>query len=321
MDQWAIRFACRFMDGGPAKVDARTIEEALDSLGAADFLAMPVPEAPTLRFTGQGRFQFTSPVQTPWAENNLVPGRLYSAGSNWRARPAVILLHGWNGERQYQWQFPYLSWRLNRVGVNAVMFELPYHGKRKPTAPGAVRNFISEDLFRVVEATRQSLCEVRSLVAWLKSQGITQTGIWGVSLGAWLAALVSGMDDNVAFAVFMTPIVEMDRALCELPFCAPIYRVLKNSSGRLDHLNLGSHLPRCRPDGVLIIKAEYDLFAPGRTVETFWQACEQPEIWRLPHGHISVLCSLPVMERVVRWIRHQAEQVSDRSSPSETESA
>jgi hypothetical protein len=216
-----------------------------------------------------------------------------------------VLLHGWNGERQYQCQFPYLAWRLNRAGINAAILELPYHGSRKPISPAAVHNFISSDLLRVVEAVRQSLCDVRAILAWLKGEGVPRMGLWGISLGAWLAGLVAEMDSNVDFAVFLTPIVRMDRALLELPFCAPLRFAFGNSATLVAGLDLALHRPRCGADGVLIVKAEHDLFAPGDTVETLWRAWDRPEIWRMRHGHISVLGSLPLMERIVCWVQRQ----------------
>ena len=87
-----------------------------------------------LTFQSEHEFQFTSPGDNPWPENKIVHGKFYRAGKQWQTRPTVILLHGWNGELGYWRQFPYLAWRLNRHGLNAAMFELPYHAQRKPTA-------------------------------------------------------------------------------------------------------------------------------------------------------------------------------------------
>ena len=38
-----------------------------------------------------------------------------------------------------------------------------------------------------------------------------------------------------------------------------------------------------------------------------WQAWGRPEIWRLPHGHISVLLAWPVLERTVQWLVRKAQ--------------
>src|SRR5947207_12881787 len=85
--------------------------------------------------------------------------------------------------------FPILPLHYNLVGINCAMIELPYHFQRKPHAPATVQNFISEDILRTVEATQQSLADIRALAGWLKEQGCEQISIWGISLGAWLAGL------------------------------------------------------------------------------------------------------------------------------------
>src|SRR5437764_6794844 len=70
------------------------------------------------------------------------------------------------------------------------MFEFPYHGRGRPRGPGAIQNFISYDLLHMLEATRQALADARALMGWLAGQGSPAVGVWGISLGAWLAGLL-----------------------------------------------------------------------------------------------------------------------------------
>ena len=37
-------------------------------------------------------------------------------------------------------------------------------------------------------------------------------------------------------------------------------------------------------------------------MEDLWQKWEQPEFWRLPHGHISALFVPGLTARVLRWL-------------------
>jgi hypothetical protein len=48
------------------------------------------------------------------------------------------------------------------------------------------------------------------------------------------------------------------------------------------------------------------LFAPIATVEELCETWGGPELWRIQHGHISVLMSMPVMERAIRWVACKA---------------
>src|SRR5204862_2912289 len=110
------------------------------------------------------------------------------------------------------------------------------------------------------------------------------------------------------FAVLLTPIARMDQAIQELPFCESIRCSLQNASLPLERLNLASHTPLVPRENVLIVEARHDLFAPAETVEALWHAWSEPEIWRLAHGHISMLLSPLVLRRIVKWIQTKARQ-------------
>lgn len=275
-------------------------------LAAPGLFKDPGGVLPSLSFHDPCEFQFPSAILTPWAENNCVRGKLFRAGPDWRGKPSVILLHGWSAEFQYRWQLPYLAGRLARAGVNAALFELPYHGRRRPRAPGAIHDFISQDLFHMIEATRQAISDARSLLAWLSAQGSPAVGFWGISLGAWLAGLVLCTDPGARFSVLLTPVADLPRAIAELAFCRPIRASLGNSKVSLEPLNLGAQLPLASPRDILLVESRYDVFAPVETIEQLWRAWGKPEIWRLRHGHISVLLSPRIMHRIVAWLRHKA---------------
>jgi dienelactone hydrolase len=307
LDRLALRSACASVRNGPAVFPH--LAEARSLLGHPDFFGDDLVSAKAgIVLNHRLRFAFSSQVPTPWTENNLAQGRLYGTGLDWRTRPAVILLHGWNGEAGYYFQFPYLAWRLRRRGLNVLTLELPYHARRRPSQPGAVKNFLSPDLLRTVEAVRQAVSDIRALVRWLHDEGLPGIGLWGVSLGAWLAGLTACAEPRLAWAVLMTPVARMDRGIAELPFCAGLRQSLKGADLDLRTLNLISHTPRLPKEQILILESRYDLFAPAETVEELWQRWNEPEIWRFQHGHISVLLSLPILERMVNWVGRAARR-------------
>jgi len=299
LDRLAIRGATASVPVVEQRGDIAALEELLRR---PDLFTTPVEPARDLTFQSRHAFQFTSPIEPSAPENKIVHGKFFPAGRNWQGKPSVILLHGWNGELGYWRQFPYLAWRLNRHGLNAAMFELPYHAQRKPQSGDGIRNFISHDLVRMIEATQQALADARALLGWLKAQGSPCVGFWGISLGAWLAGLLACHEPRTAGAVLMTPVNRMDRAIRELDFCKPIRRSLDGAAISLDRLNLLYHRPLIPPEKILLVQSRYDLFAPPETVEELWHAWNHPQMWRVRHGHISILMSLPVMERTVRWI-------------------
>ncbi len=271
-------------------------------LESPDFLGGTVGTPRDFRFVTKRAFQFTSPVPSPWKRNNTVHGRLYTCAGAWQDKPTMILLHGWNAQTAYRTLFPHIARRLTKRGVNVAMFELPYHSGRKPRGRRAVRNFLSGDLVHVAQATHQAMADARALIAWLKEQGCPRIGLWGISLGAWLSGMLACTESRVDLAVLMTPVVRMDRLIAEADFCAPIRRSLGGAAIRLDSMNLMSHRLRVAKEKVLIVASKHDLFAPIETVEELCGVWGVAEIWRPPHGHISVLLSMPVMERTIRWV-------------------
>lgn len=266
--------------------------------------------AKDLRFTSKRRFRFNSPVVSPARCNNTVHGKLYTTGKHWQDKPVVVLLHGWNVDASYRVLYPHLARRLVKQGVNAAMFELPYHGQRKPRGKKAIHNFISGDLVHVIQAAHQSLADARALIGWLKAQGCPRVGLWGISLGAWLSGLLACADSRVDCAVLMTPVARMDRVIAELDFCAPIRRSLGGAKVKLDALNLINHRPKLAPADILLIASQHDLFAPIGTVEELCKTWGGTELWRPRHGHISILMSMPVMDRTARWIARKVQMDS-----------
>lgn len=280
---------------------------ATELLHHPDFFCDFVQPSGDLELGHEREFSYRSPLATPWPENNVVPGRWFPVGDDWRRRPTVVLLHGWNAESTYRILFPYIAWRLNRAGLNTVMIELPYHGHRKPRGRGAVTNFLSNDLLQVVSATRQALADTRALIAWLHQQGAPFVGLWGFSLGSWLSGLLACNGPRLDAAVLSMPVSRIDRVIEELDFCRSIKRRLAEVEVELSPLNLTSYRPKISPEKILLVASEHDLFAPLETVEELWRAWDKPAMWRVRHGHISALLSAPTMERVVAWLARTSD--------------
>jgi len=271
-----------------------------------DFFAETAVTTPELSFTTKTAFKFASSFTGVCAENNVAYGRLYRCGVDWQQRPAVILVHGLDCDFGYRFLFPLLARRFCGLGVNTAMLELPYHCHRRPGGEKAVRNFISNDLECVREAIQQSIADIRALVRWLRTEGCPSVGLCGISLGGWLGGLAACTDDAPDFAALVAPVGKISRAIEELAFCEPIRQALQHRKISLVRLNLVKHQPRLSPDKLLIVESRYDRFAPVETVEELWQAWGRCDILRVNHGHISVLLSLSIMNRIMKWILRAA---------------
>ena len=67
-------------------------------------------------------------------------------------------------------------------------------------------------------------------------------------------------------------------------------------------INLTTNRPAIPRENILLIEAVHDWFVPNETTEELWRAWVQPDIWRLRHGHISVLAAPGLTARIIDWM-------------------
>jgi hypothetical protein len=72
-------------------------------------------------------------------------------------------------------------------------------------------------------------------------------------------------------------------------------------------LNLTLSTPVIPKVNILLIEGVHDLLADRQPIEELWQKWQQPEIWRLPHGHISALFVPGLTCRVLQWLSPRLE--------------
>ncbi len=278
------------------------LAEAVEFLNGPDFI--PAESKPAeLEFTSNVHFKFPSPRPCEFAENNVVHGRLYRCADDWQKRPVIILLHGGGNFPGHQFRFHLLARRCQRAGFNAVTLELPYHFQRHARRAEAL------DHLRVAEAFAQAVAEIRALTGWLLNQGCPSVALFGVSLGGWLAGLTATRDTRLNAIVMAVPGVRMSyratRGECIL--WTPVRKALerqKTAREALDKtpMNLTMSRPAIPKENILLIQGCYDLFVEAEHTEELWQKWQQPEIWRLPHGHISAVLVPGLTDRVLRWL-------------------
>ena len=138
---------------------------------------------------------FTSPVQTPYPENNVVHARYFPAKSN----KAVVLLPHWNAPADGHLA---LCRGLQKLGIASLRISLPYHDFRMPPELERADYAVSSNIGRTIDATRQAVIDVRCCFDWLEQQGYSRLGIVGTSLGSCYACLVATHDERVAVNVF-----------------------------------------------------------------------------------------------------------------------
>jgi hypothetical protein len=277
--------------------------EAVQFLKGPDFI--PAESQPArVEFSDLLHFQFPTPRSSDFAENNVVHGRLYRCAERWRERPVIVLLHGRNDIKSYQFLFLLIARRCNRAGFNAATLVAPYHFQRRPRQP---KTLIDPDYLHMAEATAQAVAEIRALTGWLMAEGCPAVSLWGTSMGAWHAGMAVCRDARLASAVLTVPGVRSNPSFSELVVWRNIREALRRhrvawEKFDLTSLNLTTTRPAIPKENILLIEAIHDLFTPKEAVEDLWQAWGQPDIWRLPHGHVSKSLLPGLTGRVLRWL-------------------
>ncbi len=144
-----------------------------------------------------GHLTFTSPVTTPFPENNTAHASYFPAP---RARGgAVLVLPQWNaGEKGHAG----LCKLLNRFGISALDMSLAYHGRRMPPELTRADYHVSSNIGRTINACRQSVIDARACLDWLEQQGYDRLGILGTSLGSCIAFITAAHDHRPRVAVY-----------------------------------------------------------------------------------------------------------------------
>jgi len=139
--------------------------------------------------------RFTSPVRTPYPENNLANARWFPV----QGRRAVVLLPHWNSDAI---SYVALCKVLNLLGVSVLRMSMPYHDIRMPAEIGRADYAVSANIGRTLDAARQGVIDIRCCLDWLELQGYTRLGIVGTSLGSCYAFLAAAHDPRVRVAAF-----------------------------------------------------------------------------------------------------------------------
>src|SRR5882762_355503 len=139
--------------------------------------------------------RFTSPVSTPYPENNLANARWFPA----KGRRALVLLPHWNADAL---AYSNLCKVLNLLGVSVLRLSMPYHDIRMPAETRRADYAVSANIGRTLDAVRQGVVDIRCCLDWLELQGYSRLGIVGTSLGSCCAFIASAHDPRIQVAAF-----------------------------------------------------------------------------------------------------------------------
>ncbi len=128
-----------------------------------------------------------------------------------RPRPWVVCIPG------YRMGMPAVDltgfrarWLHKELGLNVATPVLPFHGPRRVFGRSG-DGFLTGNFIDTLHAQTQAVWDVRRLIRWLRARADRPIGVYGISLGAYTAALVSSLEDDLACVIAGIPAADFLR--------------------------------------------------------------------------------------------------------------
>jgi hypothetical protein len=93
------------------------------------------------------------------------------------------------------------------LGLNLAFPVLPLHGLRGVGGMSG-GEVLTPDYLRMVHLFAQAVFDVRRTLAWIRAESAEPVGLYGISLGGYVSALVAGFEDDLACVIAGIPAVD-----------------------------------------------------------------------------------------------------------------
>ncbi len=215
-------------------------------------------------------------------------------------RPWVVAVHG------FACGYPFMDFvglhalRLHRdLGLNVAMPVLPLHGPRKITRLSG-EAMLSFDLINTVHGLSQAVWDLRRLLTWIVAQDAPGVAVYGVSLGAYVAALLAGLDDGIDCVVAGIPVVDFPKLFRShsprhIRMRAIEHEIL-DGNAEIVHRVVSplAFEPRVPKASRFIYAGLGDRMAPPPQAHALWRHWDEPEIHWYAGNHVGYLWSKEV---------------------------
>lgn len=210
-------------------------------------------------------------------------------------KTCLIYVHGWLEPGSWAEETTLFRKWSRELDTDIVHVALPFHGSRKPReALFSGEFFWTADLVRSMEGVRQAVCDVRAIMAWLRSQGYSRIGVTGISLGGAITMLLACLEPLPDFIVPIIAHLELEAAVEEAPILWRMKQDLErwgvDSEQRKDlflRLGLSRYRPLLPPARQLWIQAREDVYIDAGLAEAQWREWGEPHVLWIEGGHMT----------------------------------
>lgn len=215
------------------------------------------------------------------------------------SRPWLVCLHGLGcGERWMDFRGFRVAHLHQTLGLNVVCPVLPLHGTRRP--PGATRGeLVSKELLQTLHGIGQAVHDVRAVMAWIRQQGGSQIGLYGLSFGAYVAAVVAGLEpvDLVLAGIPLVDIPDLFENHMTPDIRETAERFALTGERLRDLFDLVSPLsfhPQVEHGGRFIFAGSGDSITGPAQARALWEHWERPSLKWYSDGHVGFFWSRAV---------------------------
>lgn len=224
-------------------------------------------------------------------------------------RPWVVAIHGFaTGYPFMDFIGMHARYLHQELGLNVVLPVLPLHGPRKITRISG-EAFLSFDLVNTVHGLTQAVWDVRRVLSWLTTQEPTAVALYGVSLGGYIASLLTGLVDGIDAVVAGIPVVDFPQLFTHqsphhVRLRAVEHEILDGNAEAVHRVVSPLEFPARVPSGRRFIYAGLgDRMVPTPQPHALWKHWDEPEILWYPGNHVGYLWS----RQVTSFLRHCLE--------------
>lgn len=228
----------------------------------------------------------------------------YWKHTNEESHGTVIAIHAWMMGDEKASALTLVPGFFYRMGLDVILFELPFHGLRKPETFLPTRMFPGIDAACTNESFAQAIFELRGIREWLRRDGDKPVVGVGLSLGAQVLSLWASLDPLDA-AVCVAPLVSLPDFVWSHVEGAALAERLVEAGITKELLEKGFAVtsPLSYPllmdkRKVMIVAGKNDEIVPSSHAEALWNHWQCPEIFWLSKGHIEQLVTEGTAARV-----------------------
>jgi hypothetical protein len=264
--------------------------------------------APALRPVEESsrHLRWASPYPLGFTSNDQASALLFEGARGWSA-PTVLILHALMSVNDIGYRR--LAARFNDLGWNAAFLHLPFHYARRPRGYLNGELAITADLVRNGGALRQGVTELRQLMAFLRTRGCGEFGLFATSYGAWTGAVLASLEQDLSFLALLVPITDTQHAIWQSPAGQTIRGLLQGNgidesmTGQHAHLSSPLHgLPSVDRSRIVLAAGAYDRIAPPDRVEALATAWGGARIITSPQGHFGYVAERDMFAAVREMI-------------------